>query len=616
MEADTSTSSVGILHRYNRVPVFIKLVLELCLSCILLLGGPILAYHYLKKWSKFPTPFYSPYDTPPPATWSTTQLAPEIERFSTLLFVALAGAIISTRCAQLSSWMAGRIFRRHRFGLKKEAMRFLELTMTMSKYFYFWISSVVFWVAVRALFPVPADPRLVKYYQDVALGKKDLRLPKIQVLERPRYFHLERAAFVAVFYFLCLVIEQAILHSLSLYFGQTVYKERVAQCNYKLWVIKTMISACKRHKPVESVSGLSTSTGGLQASYGERQDNVAAFLLEHSSVTAGTPREGLADLLFDHFSRRPNDEFMLVGSSTSTSTLSVPQSQSDTMTIDQLGTVFNPDELKRAFRVFDPTDSGVTSREEVRRAVQEAWAERWAILNGVTGHSKMVHELDSMMRRLMAMLTLIFTFFAYGIRMDHLTKILTFLMIPASRALRTFFSAIFYIFTTHPFDVGDRVTVQGTHFFVLHVGLLFTQFRRMDGAVIYYPNYLLANLAVNNIKRSPRQSSKYDMVFDSESASLQKIGLLRQRIQEALSKSTRDFVNGQCWFLQMPDASRIQLTLVLNHAHNQQEGHPFAMRNTHFLDIVREITRDLGLEYKPPVRSIVSEEEVSVMCVE
>lgn len=611
MESETRDREPNI---YERIPTLVKLMLELSLSCIILLGGPLLLYHYFAKHSH--APFYSPYDTPPPSG-NKAQLAPEVERWSTLLFVLVAGAISSHRLAQLSAWLAGRLFRKHRHGLKKETMRFLELTMTSSLYFYYWLSSVVFWTAARALFPVPVDPRLVRYYQELAAGKKDAKMPKVQFLERPRFFHLERFAFVAVFFFLCLMIEQAVLHSLSLYFGQTVYKERVAQCNYKLWVIKTMISACKRHKqPVDYHHVGQQPTGGLQATFGERQDNVAAFILEHNAVVSGQPREGLADLLFDHFSRRPdtpasNDFVVLSDATTSQDTNS-----QDTLTIDQLSTVFAEDELKRAFHVFDPTDSGVTSREEVRRAVQEAWAERWAILNGVTGHSKMVSQLDALMRRLLIMLTMLFVFFAYGIRMDNLTKILTFLMIPASRALRTFFSAIFYIFTTHPFDVGDRVTVQGTHFFVQHVGLLFTQFRRMDGAVVYYPNYLLANLAVNNIKRSPRQSAKFDMCFDAPSATPQKIGILRQRLQEALSKSTRDFVGGQCWFLQMPDASRIQLTLVLNHAHNQQEGHPYAMRNTGFLDLVRDITRDLGLEYKPPVRSILAEEEVSLICVE
>ena len=615
-----------VMDSYKRLPSGVKMVVEVTVAGLILGGVPLLLYHYVPGQRNT---YYSPYDLPPPSSIKREHLVPELERWGHLVFVIVCGWIISNRLSEMVVWMTGKVFRKHRGGLKQDAVKFLEFAMHSTAYLMYFLTTVMVWVAVRALFPVPVDPRWIKYLELISKqGNAGLKPPKIPVLDRPRYFHLDRFAFVGVFCSVCLLVEHAILHSLTMYFGQTVYKERVAQCNYRLWVVKMMSQACKRHKPIEGGSAslnLNPTRGGILAVYPGRQDDVSAFILEHAGAAQGT-KESLADHLFDHFlsvnsavnSNLSSSSFVIIDddSHQETQTTFNPKQQADTLSIQQLKMVFDPEELKRAFAIFDPTESGTASREEFRRAISETFQERWAIINGVTGHGKMVNQLDRFMKRLIMALTVIFVFFAYGIRMDNLTRVLTFLMIPASRALKTFFSAITYIFTTHPYDVGDRVTVQGVHFFVQHVGLLFTKFRRSDGAVLYYPNYLLATLAVNNIKRAPRQSIKFELVFDSESASPQKIGLLRQKIQEALNKARRDFSSGQTWFLQMPDATKISLCLVLHHTTNQQEGHPWAMRNSAFLETVKEITEDLGLVYRPPVRTLIAEEDINTICVE
>ena len=64
------------------------------------------------------------------------------------------------------------------------------------------------------------------------------------------------------------------------------------------------------------------------------------------------------------------------------------------------------------------------------------------------------------------------------------------------------FEAINFLFVSHPFDVGDRVVVNGDILSVHKINITATLLRTVDEQLIYYPNTILATKPIRNLRRS------------------------------------------------------------------------------------------------------------------
>ncbi|MFC1869409.1 mechanosensitive ion channel family protein [Thermodesulfobacteriota bacterium] len=72
----------------------------------------------------------------------------------------------------------------------------------------------------------------------------------------------------------------------------------------------------------------------------------------------------------------------------------------------------------------------------------------------------------------------------------------------AQDSLKNFFGSI-VLFTDKPFDIGDRVVIDGHDGPVEEVGLRSTKIRTLDGHLITVPNGSLANMTIQNIGKRP-----------------------------------------------------------------------------------------------------------------
>lgn len=68
---------------------------------------------------------------------------------------------------------------------------------------------------------------------------------------------------------------------------------------------------------------------------------------------------------------------------------------------------------------------------------------------------------------------------------------------------KNMFEGIIFLFVTHPFDVADRVFIDGMNLQVKELGIMFTVFQMWDGQLIYTPNSVLLNKDITNVRRSP-----------------------------------------------------------------------------------------------------------------
>lgn len=84
------------------------------------------------------------------------------------------------------------------------------------------------------------------------------------------------------------------------------------------------------------------------------------------------------------------------------------------------------------------------------------------------------------------------------------------LALAAQETLSNFFGSI-ALFVDRPFQVGDRVVVEGYDGPVESIGLRSTRIRTLDGTLVTIPNSKMANATINNIARRPTIKNLYTL---------------------------------------------------------------------------------------------------------
>ena len=161
--------------------------------------------------------------------------------------------------------------------------------------------------------------------------------------------------------------------------------------------------------------------------------------------------------------------------------------------------------------------------------------------------------------------------------------------------------AIIYIVTCHPYDIGDRVSIDGVEFFVHKIGLVSTTFKRFDGFMVWFPNYVLAKKALCNIRRTGMQGQRLEIQVDA-SVPLEKIKQLSDHVKEFIKTDTKDFEAVISSFFDLQQAHNcISIVFLLKHRFNFQDGIQKAERQNRFLLFLREKVTEMGIEYHPPL---------------
>jgi len=101
-------------------------------------------------------------------------------------------------------------------------------------------------------------------------------------------------------------------------------------------------------------------------------------------------------------------------------------------------------------------------------------------------------------------------------------------------------TSIIFLFIKHPYDVGDRVKVDGDIYTVKEIRLLSTIFLDGNNALVQAPNTVLNEKYLINFRRSPEMSDPFtfDVAYDT---SFEQIEALRGRMIAFLSNERRDY---------------------------------------------------------------------------
>ncbi|CAK7270937.1 hypothetical protein SEPCBS119000_004344 [Sporothrix epigloea] len=263
----------------------------------------------------------------------------------------------------------------------------------------------------------------------------------------------------------------------------------------------------------------------------------------------------------------------------------------DALYLEDVEEVLGPthkEDAEECFAAIDEDANGDISLDEMIRKVVQIGKERKAMANSLKDISEALSAFDKVLLFLVLLIDIfIFLTFFQSSLITHLatagTALLSLSFVFAVTTQEILGSCIF-LFVKHPYDVGDRVDVQGPtakmYLVVQKISLLYTVFTRIDKMqVVQVPNITLSTLWIENVSRSKAMRETID-VNVSYDTSFEDIELLRMEMEKFVRHpdNSRDFQPDIVFNVaSLGDCSKLQLQVTIKHKSN---WHDDAVRST------------------------------------
>ncbi|XP_049390473.1 mechanosensitive ion channel protein 8-like [Solanum stenotomum] len=261
------------------------------------------------------------------------------------------------------------------------------------------------------------------------------------------------------------------------------------------------------------------------------------------------------------------------------------------------------DEALKTMQLFEGgTEAKGISKRALKNWVVNAFRERRALALSLNDTKTAVNKLHHMLNVLVGVIILVVWLLILKVATTH------FLVFMSSQVLlvvfmfgntaKTTFEAIIFLFVMHPFDVGDRVEIDGVHMIVEEMNILTTVLLRFDNLKITYPNSVLSTKPISNYYRSPDMGDAIEFCIHI-STPMEKIALMKEKITRYIqNKSDHWYPDPSVVMRDVEDLNRIKWSVWISHTMNFQDmGERWARRALLIEEMVK-IFRELDIEYR------------------
>lgn len=254
--------------------------------------------------------------------------------------------------------------------------------------------------------------------------------------------------------------------------------------------------------------------------------------------------------------------------------------------------------------LIDLDSNGNVSKAEFVMAVQGFYTERDYLNASMVGNNKIIDQIGALFNAtstgvsVLAILIFLDKSIWSTVKMIGGT-ILSLTFVFGGTAADAFQSILFILFS-HPFDVGDKVVIDGKSLKVKELGLWSCSFTTSDNSTVYICNHATRNAKIANTRRSGKQSEQYVVRLDSK-VTEEQLESFESCMNEWIRANNRDFEAFKLEDLVLNDRDRMTVGLKLVHKSNFQEGGVKDKRSKQFVYQVRNSLQKIGIQLAPPL---------------
>ncbi|KAI0280986.1 Mechanosensitive ion channel-domain-containing protein [Russula aff. rugulosa BPL654] len=235
------------------------------------------------------------------------------------------------------------------------------------------------------------------------------------------------------------------------------------------------------------------------------------------------------------------------------------------------------DEADSAFTLFDRDGNGDVSLDEIEQSCAEIHREQLSIEHSLSDLDSAVGRLDNLFMSLYVIVAALIIAVTLEAQLASLITATGTLVLGLSwligSSLHDILTSIIFLFVKHPFDVGDRIDLGDKGVFtVKEIRLLSTILLNGHGGNVQVSNNVLADLFIQNIRRSPKMSESFS--FDvNYSTTFKQIERLRSLMLSFVQMERRDFQPSfDVVVLDIPDQGKMTLQADIMYKSNWQQG--------------------------------------------
>ncbi|CAK9180369.1 unnamed protein product [Ilex paraguariensis] len=261
------------------------------------------------------------------------------------------------------------------------------------------------------------------------------------------------------------------------------------------------------------------------------------------------------------------------------------------------------DEALKTIHLFEgASESKGISKRALKNWVVNAFRERRALALSLNDTKTAVNTLHHMLNVLVGMVIVVIWLLILKVTTTHflifLSSQLLLVVFMFGNTCKTTFEAIIFLFVMHPFDVGDRVEVEGVQMIVEEMNILTTVFLRYDNQKIIYPNAVLSTKPISNYYRSPDMGDAIDFCIHI-STPMEKIAMMKERITRYIENKSEHWYPAPMIVLRdVEDMNRLKISLWLSHTMNHQDmGERWARRALLIEEMIKVFT-ELDIQYR------------------
>ncbi|CAK9178372.1 unnamed protein product [Ilex paraguariensis] len=235
-------------------------------------------------------------------------------------------------------------------------------------------------------------------------------------------------------------------------------------------------------------------------------------------------------------------------------------------------------------------------------ALVNAFRERRALALSLNDTKTAVNKLHHMLNVLVGLLIVVIWLLILKVATTHffifLSSQLLLVVFMFGNTCKTTFESIVFLFVLHPYDVGDRVEVEGVQMIVEEMNILTTVFLRFDSLKITYPNTVLSTKPISNYYRSPDMGDSIDFCIHI-STPMEKIAKMKERITRYIETKGDHWHPAPMIVLRdVEDMNRLKISIWLSHRMNHQDMGERWARRALLVEEMIKVFKELDVEYR------------------
>jgi len=261
------------------------------------------------------------------------------------------------------------------------------------------------------------------------------------------------------------------------------------------------------------------------------------------------------------------------------------------------------EEAVKAMGLFEGTqDSNRVTKAALKNWAVSVFRERRALALTLNDTKTAVKKLHQMVNTVIGLVIIVIWLLILGIATTHILVVvssqLLLVVFMFGNTCKMTFESIIFLFVMHPFDVGDRCSIDGVQMVVEEMNILTTIFLRYDNEKISYPNTVLATKPISNFYRSPDMGDGIDFTIHI-STPVEKVAIMKERIKRYIdNKPDHWYPNPMIVVKDIEDMNKMKMAVWLQHKMNHQDMGEKWMRRSHLVEEMINIFRDLDIEYR------------------